>query len=302
MAFRLLKTPHFETYDRIAPVKFRDELRDKSVLITGAGYGIGAAMAQSFAEAGVARIHISGRTENTLRKRVKELRKTFPDIIVEYHVADITSAADVKRLFEGIPKPVDILVNNASIVNAAVKFIDMDIKDWWRVLEVNVLGTTQVIQTYLRQRRDAAARASRQLPQAVVITVNSGAALYFPLPDLIAYAPSKAAVARLTELLPLEHADSDVRFVSLHPGSIATGMIELLDPVTIGPLSDIKLPADFTVWLASGEADFLAGRFAWANWDVDELVAKKQEIKEKDLLKTDLREERVRRGFVPGKI
>lgn len=300
MAFRLIKTPRFETYDRIAPAKLRDELKGRSVLVTGGGVGIGAAMARSFAEAGVNNIHISGRTEKTLQETAEELRKSFPDTRVDYHIADIASPADVKRLFEEIQEPVDILVNNAGMMNKAMKFIDMDIRDWWRTLEVNVFGTAQVIQTYLRQRRDAAAKAGGPLPQAVVITVNSGAALYWPIPNQTGYGPSKAALARLTELLPLEVAASDVRFVSLHPGSIATGMIEEQDPVAIGPLSDIKLPADFAVWLTSREADFLAGRFAWANWDVDELVGKKQEIEEKDLLKTDLREERVERGFVPG--
>ena len=300
MAFRLIKTPHFETYDRISPAKLREELKGKSVLITGSGYGIGAAIARSFAEAGVDNIHISGRTEKPLKDTAEELRKAFPNTHVAYHIVDIVSTDDINRLFEEIKEPVDILVNNAGMMNSAMNFINMNIKAWWRTLEVNVFGTAQVIHTYLRQRRDAAAKASNPLPQAVVITVNSGSALYWPIPNQTGYGPSKAALARLTELLPLEFPASDVRFVSLHPGSIATGMIEEQDPVAIGPLSDIKLPADFAVWLTSREADFLAGRFAWANWDVDELVGKKQEIAEKDLLKTDLREERLERGFVPG--
>ena len=44
------------------------------------------------------------------------------------------------------------------------------------------------------------------------------------------------------------------------------------------------LPASFCVWLASGESDFLKGRFVWANWDVNEMKAKAEEIVGKDLL------------------
>ena len=48
--------------------------------------------------------------------------------------------------------------------------------------------------------------------------------------------------------------------------------------------SILDLPASFCVWLASGESDFLKGRMVWANWDVNELEAKSQEIVERDLL------------------
>jgi hypothetical protein len=43
-------------------------------------------------------------------------------------------------------------------------------------------------------------------------------------------------------------------------------------------LGTVKLPADFMVWAASPEAKFLNGKLVWANWDVDELVARKEEI------------------------
>ena len=49
-----------------------------------------------------------------------------------------------------------------------------------------------------------------------------------------------------------------------------------------GSITD--LPASFCVWLASGESDFLKGRLVWANWDVNEMKAKADEIMEKDLL------------------
>lgn len=50
----------------------------------------------------------------------------------------------------------------------------------------------------------------------------------------------------------------------------------------------MELPAHFVVWLASKEAEFLKGKFVWANWDVQELMARKDEIKNPMLLKLSL--------------
>jgi len=52
---------------------------------------------------------------------------------------------------------------------------------------------------------------------------------------------------------------------------------------------DIELPANFFVWLASPESEFLRGRFLWANWDVEEMVAKKEELeKDQQLLRIQI--------------
>jgi hypothetical protein len=54
------------------------------------------------------------------------------------------------------------------------------------------------------------------------------------------------------------------------------------------PSTDAKLAGDFILWTTSEEAKFLSGRFVWVNWDVDELVAMKEEILKGDLLRTNL--------------
>lgn len=56
------------------------------------------------------------------------------------------------------------------------------------------------------------------------------------------------------------------------------------------PVTNIQLSSEFIVWASSKEAAFLTGRFVWANWDVDELIAKKIEILEKDLVISNLKE------------
>jgi hypothetical protein len=57
---------------------------------------------------------------------------------------------------------------------------------------------------------------------------------------------------------------------------------------SVFPSTNARLAGDFVVWATTEEAKFLAGRFAWVNWDVDELVARKSEILEKGLLRTSL--------------
>lgn len=89
-----------------------------------------------------------------------------------------------------------------------------------------------------------------------------------------AYIVSKLAVAHLISFLQVENPD--LNFISFHPGVVETEMnIKANMPVD---REDIHLPADFAVWLASKEASWLKGKFVWSNWDVKELLAKKEII------------------------
>ncbi len=64
----------------------------------------------------------------------------------------------------------------------------------------------------------------------------------------------------------------------LHLSSILRSLIDIL----------VALPAHFNVWIASSEAEFLKGKFVWANWDVDELKALAKEVQESMFLRVDL--------------
>lgn len=89
-------------------------------------------------------------------------------------------------------------------------------------------------------------------------------------------------MVKLDEYLAQENPQ--LRVFTVHPGVVPTKMVEKvmgsLDQLPAGAhLDDPELSANFMVWLASPEADFLkSGRFLWANWDVEELVARKAEI------------------------
>lgn len=175
----------------------------------------------------------------------------------------------------------DILINNAGVLPAPEDFKTLDLRgEWWEGYEVNILGTATVIQEFLR--------AKPEDKEAFVVNVNTvGAHLGTLMPKLSAYSASKAGMLRLVESIQAE--TPEVRFVSIHPGGVATEMLtKAFGDGAKGPLTNPELAANFMLWLVSPEADFMKGRFAWVNWDLDELKARKEEILSKDLLKYTL--------------
>lgn len=281
MASSIVSTFHFESYPRLSPSRLHEEFRGKTVLVTGGGYGIGSSIARSFAEAGVASIILAGRTESSLKSTVDDLAQSFPSLKASYRLVDISSTASVKKLFESLTESPDTLVNNAGFMSEPQNFLTADIDEWWKGFEVNVLGTTIVTQAYLQHRL-----ASKPKSPGVVVALNTFASFGVRAPHLWAYSGSKIALARIFELAVVDVPSSVARFISINPGAVKTAMFHKsgLEGSSDMPTTDAKLSAEFIVWATSEEAAFLSGRLAWANWDVDELVAKKEEIVNKDLL------------------
>jgi NAD(P)-dependent dehydrogenase (short-subunit alcohol dehydrogenase family) len=276
---------HLNTYARISPARLQDELTAKSVLITGGGHGIGAAIARSFAAANVASLILVGRTESKLKETVEEIVKSTKKVTVSYHVADISSKTDVQRIFDSLDTSPDILVNNAGFLPTPAGFIDADLEEYWKGFSINVLGTALVTQSFLRHRQSHSSKAASP---AVVITLNTIGAYSVRVPGLSSYGASKAALARWSELVSVDVPESVARFISVHPGAVQTNMGFKSGLDGVFPSTDPGLAGDFVVWASSDEAKFLAGRFAWVNWDIDELVAKEKEIIDGDLLRTSL--------------
>ncbi|OCL13431.1 NAD(P)-binding protein [Glonium stellatum] len=269
-------TTRSSSYPAVSPTRPELSVKGKSVLVTGGGYGIGSSIAHAFAAAGAARIAISGRTESKLKSTADELNATYPSTTTSYYIADITDAKAVAAMFKSFGAP-DILINNAGLLPDVEPVKTVDLKSWWKGFEVNVLGTATVTQNFLR--------AKKADGEAVVISLNTVAAHWGDLPGFTSYASSKAAELRLVEALQAENPE--VRFVSVHPGFVETAMGDKAREggVTGLAVTDPELAAHFILWLASPEADFLRGKFTWANWDIEELKAKKSDIVENNLLR-----------------
>jgi NAD(P)-dependent dehydrogenase (short-subunit alcohol dehydrogenase family) len=276
-------TEHLNPYARLDPSLLRAEFAGKSVLITGGGHGIGASIATAFAQAGVSEIILAGRTISKLESTVASITSSFKDLKVTSHKVDISNKEDVKNLFGALKASPDVLVNNAGFLSTPANFVDADLDDYWEAFTTNVYGTALVTQSYLKHRRALDTKTT-----AVVITLNTLAAYTAHAPNLSAYCASKSALLRWSELMNEDVPTSTARFISVHPGAVKTNMGYKSGLDGVFPATSPELAANFVAWTASEEASFLAGRLAWVNWDINELVARKEEVLEKDLLRSAL--------------
>jgi len=148
---------------------------------------------------------------------------------------------------------------------------------WWRVFEVNVLGTFLTTQAVLQGMIDR--RSGR------IISVGSGA--WYTPPKGVSplgapYGASKAAVGRFTELLAAETAPFGVRAFTISPGNLPTSMTEDFPAST--PWTDPALVGRLARVLASGRGDALSGRYLHAQFDdVEDLIRRSDTVIDSDM-------------------
>jgi NAD(P)-dependent dehydrogenase (short-subunit alcohol dehydrogenase family) len=262
----LTKTYHKTSYPAIDPKKPEHSAKGKTVIITGGGSNsIGGSIALSFARAGAEKIAIIGRTEKTLLETKSKVEAECPSTTVLVSIADISSSESVGKAAHQIRVTFgawDIFVHNAGYLPDAVTGF-----------ETNVKFPHIFAKQFLTKCR----------PNATFVSLSS-AVLHFPasvMTGLSSYSASKLALLKLNEYLAAENPH--LRVFNVHPGSVETPMYEkhwsTRGGIAAGPArDDAALPGDFIVWLASAQAEFLRGRFVWANWDVTEMMAMKEKI------------------------
>jgi NAD(P)-dependent dehydrogenase (short-subunit alcohol dehydrogenase family) len=227
-------------------------------LITGAGGGLGAAIAGRMAEDGcrVVLLDSDAATVEAQARAIPGALGIAADVTDERQIDDA-----VARIVESFGAAPDILVNNAGIVRFG-DILEQSVADFRRVIDVNLVGT------YIVSRavgRHMVARGS-----GVIVNITSLNALA-PSPDAGAYPCSKAAVAALTQHLALALGPRGVRVNAVGPGFIDAGMSAPIyaDPVVretrgatvpaggIGTAGDV---ADAVQFLASDKARYIMGQ------------------------------------------
>ncbi|MDI5886343.1 3-ketoacyl-ACP reductase [Flavobacterium yafengii] len=195
------------------------DLKNKNALITGAGKGIGKAIAIALAKEGVNVILVARTQEeiDSVAAKVRSLR--VKALAITADVADINSvnAAVAKALAEF--GTIDILINNAGIA-AFGKFLELEPTDWERIIQVNLMGTYYVTRAVLPNMIE------RQTGDIINISSTaglSGNAL------TSAYSASKFAVLGLTESLMQEVRKHNIRVTALTPSTVATDMAKELN-------------------------------------------------------------------------
>jgi NAD(P)-dependent dehydrogenase (short-subunit alcohol dehydrogenase family) len=170
---------------------------------------------------------------------------------------------------------VDLLVANAGVGQPHGASWEIDPAEWWRVYEVNVLGVHLCCCAVIPRMLE--------LGRGRIVITGSGAA-YLPGGDRTAYPPSKAAVCRYGETLANELAGRiPVFFFS--PGLVQTEMTGRMGLFSKdAPWTPPELAPELVRKLATGRYDALAGRYLHAEHDdVDELVARVDDVRERDL-------------------
>jgi NAD(P)-dependent dehydrogenase (short-subunit alcohol dehydrogenase family) len=183
----------------------------KSVLITGAARGIGAATARELARRG-ARVSLVGLEPDLLAQNVAVLGE--PHIWVEADVTDQEAldraVADTVDAFGGI----DVVIANAGIVNVGT-IRTTDPEDFARTVSVNLVGVYRTV----------AAAVSELASSRGYVLVVASLASFTPIPGIAAYSASKAGVESLAATLRLELAQYGVTVGSVHPSWIETDMV-----------------------------------------------------------------------------
>lgn len=279
------KTFHKTTYSTIDPNRSELSAKGKVIIITGGAHGsLGAAVAHSFAKAGASKIAILGRTEKTLQLTKEDIESAHPNTSVMVVPTDVSKSESVGiaafRVREALGA-FDVFVHCAAWMPEVTLMTGADEDDWWQAFEVNAKPIYLFARHFLPKAK----------ANATYIGVNAGGC-HLPaavMPKDSAYSASKLASAKLDSYLAAE--SPNIRVFTVHPGVLRTPMLDKQfknhahgAPPEI--IDDISLPADFTVWISSSESDFLRSRFVWANWDVSEMIARKEEIESNPALLT----------------
>ena len=234
-------------------------LESRIALVTGAGGGIGSAIARCFADEG-AQVAVADRNPKSVDKLAGEL--SGPAGAVALH-ADIRDLGQVKAMFSEIGERfgrLDVLINNAG-VGSRTDFRNLSDEDWAQVLDVNLQGTVRCMREGFSLLR-ASDYAS---------IINLGSIMNNRhARQLSAYAASKAAIAALTRSVAVEYAAYGIRVNSISPGYVETAMTKTVlrkqavreALLAQTPLKRFAAPDDVAkaaLFLASGESSYITG-------------------------------------------
>ncbi|KAH8893617.1 NAD(P)-binding protein [Thozetella sp. PMI_491] len=284
-AVQFTRNVYTAVYPAIDPTSEGNSLKGKTVVLTGASRGIGAhSIAPAFVKAGVKAIVLIAKNLTKLTIVKEHLKAINPEVEVLCLAVDIASTDQVNKAWSEINvkyKTVDILINNAGIESTdSNKTHEQDTDVFFKNYEVNVKGTHSMTQQYLKA---AIPWATANAP-AIIINISSGSA-WGTWPDLAGYTGSKLAMMQYTTTVAASYPGT-VLIIAINPGMNDTEIIPAGLRAAGLDWNDFSLTGGNLVWLVANPARsmFLNGRMISVEWDVDELVARAEEIKSKNLL------------------
>jgi NAD(P)-dependent dehydrogenase (short-subunit alcohol dehydrogenase family) len=269
------------------------KLQNLNALITGGSQGLGKTIAEYFLREG-ANVVLCARSEKDLSATRAELAQQFPNQKVAAKTCDVAHEAQVNELVAFTLHELgslDALVLNAGIYGPMGPTETVSLEEWRRALDINLFGALLPSRAVIPHFKKAGRGK---------IVVLSGGGATNPLPNISAYAASKAAVVRLMETLAEELRSFHVDVNAIAPGALATRLVD--EVIAAGPEKvgaaffeknkgwkekgavPLELGASLAVYLASKESDGITGKLISAQWDPWKDLQKHRD----DLAKSDI--------------
>ena len=232
------------------------EMQGKTVVVTGASRGIGAAAVRAFAEAG-ANVVLLARSGDAIGALAREIGDRALAV-----TCDVASWSQVKAAIDQAVwrfGSLDVLVNNAGVIEPISMLRTADPAAWSRAFDTNLKGTFHGMR--------AAVPVMRKNGGGTILTVGSGAA-HNALEGWSHYCSAKAASLMMTKALHKEEARAGIRVLTLSPGTVATDMQREIKASGVNPVSAMsweahippEWPAKALLWMCTSDADdFLGG-------------------------------------------
>ncbi len=223
-------------------------------MITGASRGIGAAAAHAFADAG-ANVVLLARDRDAIADLAGEIGAqalAVPCDVSRYWEVEAALGAAAST-FGGV----DILINNAGVIEPISHLATADPNAWGQVIDINLKGVFYGMRAALPLMLETG---------GTIITISSGAA-HNALEGWSHYCTSKAGAAMLTMCLDKENRSHGIRAMGLSPGTVATEMQREIKASGVNPVSQLAwedhIPADWPakalVWMCGPDADEFIG-------------------------------------------
>jgi NAD(P)-dependent dehydrogenase (short-subunit alcohol dehydrogenase family) len=224
----------------------------KIALVTGAGSGIGRAVALALLGAGYA-VALAGRRRDALEETISLTSASRPDALVV--PADVSDETSVTALFQACADRygrLDLLFNNAGTGTPPLPFEDLTLAQWNRVVAVNLTGAFLCA-------REAFRLMKTQTPRGGRIVNNGSISAHAPRPLSAPYTATKHAITGLTKSLSLDGRAYDIACGQIDIGNAATaltarmtdGVLQANGAVAPEPVMDVRHVADAVLYMAN---------------------------------------------------
>jgi len=212
----LIQNPVSFVYPSETIKTIRMKVKNKTIVVTGAGSGMGRELALQLVHKGarVAAVDLNPEALDETRHQAGGLKE-----MISLHVVDIADRKAVETFAEELtrqPDGVDGLINNAGIIQPFVHFNDLSYEVMQRVINVNLWGTVYMVKAFLPHLLTRT--------EAHIVNISSMGG-FLPVPGQTLYGASKAATKILTEGLYSELKDTGVRVTIVFPGGVSTNIM-----------------------------------------------------------------------------